>query len=421
MLRLGLIPVLLIALVLSLVLACGDGNPTPTPLPTATATAAPTATATPTRPIPTPTPTATPDSAVVLVATQVPTPTRTIAPTPTSTTPATPTPTSTPLPTSTPTQAAPVDDRPSPRTIPDIVKMLRPSVVHIQTEAVRFNVFNQPVPVGGVGSGEIIDHEGHILTNNHVVEGAERILVTLSDGRGLSAELIGGDPSIDLAVIRVDAADLTPITIGRSADLEVGEQVVAIGHALDLPGGPTVTVGYVSALDRSIDLSETATLEHLIQTDAAINPGNSGGPLVNLDGEMVGINTAKIQGGEGIGFAIAIDPVLPLIKELIAEGRIDRGFLGISVITITETIAMNAGLAVTSGVGVVSVVPGSPADLAGLRPNDVIVQVEDTAVDNISDLDGVLIEYREGTSVKVGFYRGDQERTLTVTLGERPN
>ena len=241
----------------------------------------------------------------------------------------TPLPTATQTPTSTPLPNPANDASPHSR-IPDIVKKLRPSVVHIQTEAVRLDVFNRPIPVGGVGSGEVLDLQGHILTNNHVIAGAERILVTLSDGRGLEAVLVGGDSSIDLAVIKVEAEDLTPILIGSSSELEVGEQVVAMGHALDLPGGPTVTSGLVSALERSITVDERITIEHLIQTDAAINPGNSGGPLVNLDGEMVGVNTAKIQSGEGIGFAIAIDPAMPLIEELIADGRIGRGFLGVS-------------------------------------------------------------------------------------------
>ena len=331
----------------------------------------------------------------------------------------TPLPTATQTPTSTPLPNPANDASPHSR-IPDIVKKLRPSVVHIQTEAVRLDVFNRPIPVGGVGSGEVLDLQGHILTNNHVIAGAERILVTLSDGRGLEAVLVGGDSSIDLAVIKVEAEDLTPILIGSSSELEVGEQVVAMGHALDLPGGPTVTSGLVSALERSITVDERITIEHLIQTDAAINPGNSGGPLVNLDGEMVGVNTAKIQSGEGIGFAIAIDPAMPLIEELIADGRIGRGFLGVSVINITESLAMNAGLATTSGVGIVSVSPGSPAEQAGLRARDVIVAIANKIVDNISDLDTVMIEYREGAVVEVKFFRGEDRLTETVILGTRP-
>ena len=194
-------------------------------------------------------------------------------------------------------------------------------MVHILTEAVRLDQFNQPFPARGVGTGEIIDEQGHVLTNNHVIEGAETILVTLSDGRAFEAELIGGDAILDLAVLRIVAENLVPISIGKSSALRVGDSVIAIGHALNLPGGPTITGGWVSALNRSIDVSPTITMRNLIQTDAAINPGNSGGPLINLDGEMVGISTAKLPSGEGIGFAIAIDPAMPLIEELIANGR----------------------------------------------------------------------------------------------------
>ena len=336
---------------------------------------------------------------------------------------ATTTPTSpgTPVPsTSIPTSALAPTPTPRAPTIPEIVKALVPSVVHIQTEAVRLDQFNRSVLAGGVGTGEIIDEEGHVLTNNHVVEGAQRILVTLSDNRAFEAELIGGDAALDLAVIRIKAEDLVAIPMGSSSELQVGESVTAIGHALDLPGGPTVTAGLVSALDRSIRVSENITTRHLIQTDAAINPGNSGGPLVNSRGEMVGINSSKIPTGEGIGFAIALDPVTPLIEELKATGRIERGFLGISSVSITETLAMNFGLPVTQGVGIVTVSPGSPADQVGLEDRDIIVGLAGQAVVNLSELDAILIEYREGRTVEVEFFRGDQKRTTTVTLGERP-
>ncbi len=241
--------------------------------------------------------------------------------------------------------------------IPEIIKALGPSVVHIQSEAVRLDQFNQPIPVRGVGTGEIIDEQGHILTNNHVIDGAKTILVTLSDGRALEAELIGGDAALDLAVLRIDAENLVPIPMGSSSTLQVGDSVIAIGHALNLPGGPTITGGWVSALNRTIDVSPTISMRNLIQTDAAINPGNSGGPLININGEMIGINTATLPSAEGIGFAIAIDSAMPQIEELIAVGKISRGFFGVSVVNITAALARNAGLPVTSGVGIVSVAP----------------------------------------------------------------
>ena len=307
------------------------------------------------------------------------------------------------------------------RTIAEIIRALTPSVVHIQTEAVRLDQFNRPTPGGGVGTGEIIDEQGHILTNNHVIEGAQRILVTLNDGRAFEAELIGGDPTLDLAVLRIEAEGLVPIPIGKSSNLVVGDQVIAIGHALNLPGGPTITGGWVSALGRSIDVSQTVTMQNLIQTDAAINPGNSGGPLVKRDdGKFVGINTAKLPSGEGIGFAIAIDVALPIVEELIANGRIDRGFLGISGVNITEALARNFDLPVSAGVGIISVAPDSPADEAGLRQMDIIVAMAGRTVSNVAQLDSILIGYQEGSSVEVEFFREKTSRTVTVTLGERP-
>ena len=344
-------------------------------------------------------------------------------PTPTSTPVPTPTTTLTSIPNPSPTAAVPTTLNPTSatRTIPDIIKELTPSVVHIQTEAVQLDQFNRPSPGVGVGTGEIIDDQGHVLTNNHVIDGAERILVTLSDGRAFEAELIGGDPTLDLAVLRIEAEGLVPIPIGTSSNLVVGDQVIAIGHALNLPGGPTITGGWISALGRSIDVSQTVTMQNLIQTDAAINPGNSGGPLVNRDdGKFVGINTAKLPSGEGIGFAIAIDTALPIIVELIANGRIDRGFFGVSGVNITEALARNFDLPVSTGVGIISVAPDSPADNVGLRERDIIVAMAGKTVNNVAELDSILIGYREGNSVEVEFFRGDRSRRVTVTLGERP-
>ena len=273
-----------------------------------------------------------------------------------------------------------------------------------------------------MGTGEIIDGEGHVLTNNHVIAGAERILVTLSDGRALEAELIGGDAILDLVVVRIEAEGLVPIPIGKSSNLAVGDQVIAIGHALDLPGGPTITGGWVSALDRTLDVSQTVTMQNLIQTDAAINPGNSGGPLVNRDGKFVGINTAKLPSGEGIGFAIAIDPAMPLIKELIDHGKIDRGFLGVSTVNITQALSKNFDLPVTFGAGIISVVPDSPADKVGLRERDIIVAMAGKTVNNVAELDSILIGYLAGNSVEVEFFRFREgtSRKVTVTLAARP-
>ena len=305
-------------------------------------------------------------------------------------------------------------------TVPQIVKAVRPSVVHIQTDATQVDFFNRPIPVGGVGTGEIIDAKGNILTNNHVVEGARKIIVGLADGRTLQASLVGQDPSTDLAVIKIDADNLTPIAIGHSADLEVGESIVAIGHALDLPGGPTVTAGLVSALDRSIDTSDTVTIQHLIQTDAPINPGNSGGPLLNLRGEMVGINTAKIQAGEGISFAIAVDSAMPLVRELVAKGRIERGYLGVSLGNLTQAYASSQGIPVQQGIVVVQVVPGSPAEKAGLKRGIVIVGLAGKPIGRVADLESVLLANRKGDKVKIEYYDRSRKVAADITLGEVP-
>ena len=221
----------------------------------------------------------------------------------------------------------------------EVVKALTPSVVQIVTEARAMDLFNQPVPSRGVGTGIILDEQGHILTNNHVIAGAERITVTLSNGENYPAEQVGGDAQTDVAVIRIDAPGVQAAMLGRSADLQVGQEVIAIGHALGLAGGPTVSKGVVSALGRSIDTSPNNTMVDLIQTDAAINPGNSGGPLVNTRGEIIGINTAIIQGSQGIGFAINIDDAKIVVAQLMERGYVERGFLGIAPFNISLGLA----------------------------------------------------------------------------------
>ena len=200
----------------------------------------------------------------------------------------------------------------------------------------------------------------------------------------------------------------------------MGEAVIVIGHALNLPGGPTISGGWVSALDRTLRISPTVTMQHLIQTDAAINPGNSGGALVNMDAKFVGIPTAKIPSGEGIGFAIAIDPIKPLIDELIETGEIGRGFLAASFANINAALAMNFNLPVSTGVLLISVAPGSGAEQAGLQQGDIIVTAEDRPINNTADLDAILISYRTGSTIEIEYLRGDQRFEVTITLGERP-
>jgi len=339
---------------------------------------------------------------------------------PTTTVVASATPAATPTP---PASATPAVSG-APLSTQEIVKRLRPSVVHILTKGASLGVFGETQPTEGVGTGIIIDTQGHIVTNNHVVfldgnQPAEGITVTLSDGRKLTARLVGGDEPTDLAVLQIEAGDLTPAALGDASRLEVGEDVVAIGQALNLPGGPTVTRGVVSAKDRLIQ-EDPYMIPGAIQTDAAINPGNSGGPLVNSAGEVVGITTQVIRGSaEGLGFAISIDTAKPIIQELIANGRVERGILGIRLINITPQIAEEFDLPVQSGVGIGSLDPGGPAARAGLQPADIIVRIAGEDVNNTGDLIAILTAHKGGETVKVELYRDGERQEVDVTLGSQ--
>ncbi len=301
-----------------------------------------------------------------------------------------------------------------------VVKILTPSVVQIVTEFLAMDMLNQPVPGRGVGTGVILDRQGHILTNNHVIDGAESITVTLSNGKSFPAQVVGGDATTDTAVIRIDAPGLQPAVLGLSASLEVGQEVIAIGHALGLPGGPTVSKGVVSALDRSIQVDAQTTMVGLIQTDAAINPGNSGGPLLTTSAEVIGINTAGILGSQGISFAINIDDAKIVVAQLMERGYVDRGFLGISPANLPPALGNQLDIPVIEGLLVVQVVPDSPAAKAGLRDEDVIVQMGDEPIRNTGELSKFLIAHPPGDTVTVVYFRGSEKRSAQVTLAERP-
>lgn len=306
----------------------------------------------------------------------------------------------------------------------DLVQRLTPSVVHILSEAASLDVFGELVPSRGVGTGFIIDREGHIVTNNHVVtlesdQPARTITVTLNDGRKLAGSIVGRDAPTDLAVLKIDAEDLSPVTLGDSSALAVGEDVVAIGNALDLPGGPTVTKGVVSAKGRLIQ-EGNVSIPDAIQTDAAINPGNSGGPLVNMRGEVVGITTAVIRGqAEGIGLAISIDSAEPIVTELIENGRVERGLLGVTIVPITPSLAQSFDLVVDHGVGLREVQADGPAAQAGLRAGDIVVKLADTEIRSSGDLFRALSEHRSGETVTLEYYREGDLQAAEVTLGER--
>ena len=319
-----------------------------------------------------------------------------------------------------PESPAPVAPEQTTLSTVDVVKLLKPSVVQIVTEFSAMGTFNQPGPSVGVGTGIILDTQGNILTNNHVIDGAQAIMVTLNNGESFTAQLIGGDAATDTAVIRIEADSLRPPQIGRSSELQVGQEVIAIGHALGLPGGPTVSKGVISALGRSIDVDAQTTMVDLIQTDASINPGNSGGPLSNASGEVIGINSAGIRGSQGIGFAINIDDAQLVVEQLLEKGYVDRGFLGISPVTLSPFLASQAGAPVDAGIFIVRIVPGSAAEFAGLQAEDVIVQMAGEPILNTGELSKFLVAHLPGETVSVVVYRGDEQITVEVTLGERP-
>ena len=304
--------------------------------------------------------------------------------------------------------------------IPEIVKKASPSVVAIHTEVVTFNIFLQPVPRQGAGTGIIIDEEGYIVTNNHVVEDAEKVRVTLTDGRTFDVSQIARDPRTDLAVIKIEGDNIRPAELGDSESLLVGEDVIAIGNALALDGGPTVTSGIVSYVGRSIQEPNGAVLYNLIQTDAAINPGNSGGPLLNIEGRVIGINTAIAVGAENIGFAISIVPALPIIEQLIQKGYVAWPWLGVGLQTVTPQISVYYDLKVDEGVIITTLVPDSPASRAGLQVGDIIIRFGGQEMNDTDELIKAIRAHRIGDRIEIVYVRGESEQSTWALLGESP-
>jgi S1-C subfamily serine protease len=304
-----------------------------------------------------------------------------------------------------------------PGDIREIVAAVGPSVVSIQTQSVGVGAFLEPVPQSGAGSGFIISEDGVIVTNNHVVEAADEIIVTLSDGEELTAEVLGTDPTRDLAILDVEAEGLPTAALGDSDNLRVGDSVVAIGNALALGQEPTVTSGIVSAVNRSIAASGSVTLRDLIQTDAAINPGNSGGPLVNAAGEVIGMNTAIAGGAENIGFAISISSIAPTLEQA-KTGEIPRQpFLGVQTITVSDQIAARFDLGVDRGALVLEVTPGSAADEAGLIQGDVITRLNSSDIEGAEDLGDAIDDLEPDAEVELEIVRDGERQTITATLG----
>jgi len=306
----------------------------------------------------------------------------------------------------------------------DLVTELAPAVVSITTQGVGYNMFYQPVPESGAASGVIIDPKGYIVTNNHVVEDATKLTVTLSDGRSFVAVKWAGDEATDLAVVQIQADEDLPYAHFLSHSLQnisLLDDVVAVGNALALPGGPTWTEGVVSYLGRSIEESNGVVLDNLIQTDTAINSGNSGGPLVNMAGQVVGINTAIASGAENIGFAISTDTAVDIVYSLVTEGFESSAWLGVNTITVTKAIKTQYGLSVDSGALVASVVSGSPADDTDLRTYDVIIKLGDTDIATSEELRSAVQSHSPGEKVVITFKRGQTTLTTEATLGQRPS
>ena len=274
-------------------------------------------------------------------------------------------------------------------------------------------------PQAGLGSGVIISADGYILTNNHVVEGADEIDVVLNDSRHARARVIGTDPDTDLAILRIELDKLPVIVLGNSDTLQVGDQVLAIGNPFGV--GQTVTSGIVSALGRNqLGIN---TFENFIQTDAAINPGNSGGALVDVNGNLLGINTAiysRSGGSMGIGFAIPVSTAKLVLESIVTDGEVKRGWVGVEPNDLSPELAETFGVKTSSGVIITGVLQNAPAALAGIRPGDVITQVGDKTVANVQELLSSVAALKPGTPTRFSLLRRDAKLDLQVTPGLRP-
>ena len=308
-----------------------------------------------------------------------------------------------------------------------------PSVVNVTSRAMTFDFFYGLVPQEGQGSGFVIDKEGHILTNYHVVADARQVEVTLHNRKKYKATVVGTDPSHDLAVIQIKAPELVPAVLGDSRNLQVGQKVYAIGNPFGLAG--TMTRGIVSSI-RPVREPNGATIDEAIQTDAAINPGNSGGPLMNWHGEVIGINTmilSNVGQNAGIGFAIPINTAKAVLNDLMTLGRVRRPALGVRTVPVSPELADEIGLPVDYGLLVIGVVSGSAADQAGLRAGteraylgnipimlggDLIVAIDGEKIQDQDDLAQMMNNHRAGDNVKVTIYRGKRKMDVDISLGE---
>ncbi|MEO8724511.1 MAG: trypsin-like peptidase domain-containing protein [Acidobacteriaceae bacterium] len=315
-----------------------------------------------------------------------------------------------------------------------VYKRVMPSVVNITSTAVAYDFFYGAVPEQGLGTGFVLNKEGQILTNNHVIKDARLVEVVLSNRKKYKAQIVGTDPSHDLAVIQINAPNLTPATLGDSHALSVGQKVFAIGNPFGLNG--TMTKGIISSI-RQVREEDGTYIDEAIQTDAAINPGNSGGPMLNSHGEVIGINTMIATGGAGqsagVGFAIPINAAKAVLHDLITLGRVVRPSLGILPLPISPEVAQQLGLAADSGVLIQRVVAGGAAERAGLRGGnqrvyfgrtpvvlggDLIIAIDGEQIQDVQDLAHAMNQHRAGDTVKVTIYRGKSKMDIEVKLEE---
>lgn len=301
------------------------------------------------------------------------------------------------------------------------------SVVNIASVRMMQDQLFRVFPVQGVGSGIVIDTRGHILTNNHVIDGTDRLRVTFGDSKQVNAKVVGKDEETDLAVVRAeldtnsneDGITLQPANFGNSEELKVGQIVMALGNPFGLTGGPTVTAGIISSLNRNVQF-DNGILE-LVQTDAAINPGNSGGPLINTNGEVVAINTAKIPYGQGIGFAVPINTVKSVLTDLVDNGHVTRPWIGISTVKLDPRIASFYRLPLVHGALIVNVEPYSPADNAGLRRGDIIEEINGNKIENPSQISSYIRRKKAvNDTITVNINRYGRVSEVPLQLEARP-
>ncbi len=326
----------------------------------------------------------------------------------------TPTITSTAQPTTTP-GGTPLSALPS---VADVVAKVMPAIAYVSVEYTDTSFFFQTAATKS-GSGVVLSPDGYILTNNHVIDGYTKIEVSLpNDEQTYQAKLVGADPTSDLAVIKIDGHNLTTAQFGDPSGLRDGDWVIALGNALGLvEGGPTVTLGIVSGLGRTFTIGKAAYYD-VIQTDAAINPGNSGGPLVNLAGQVVGIDTFIISSAENIGFAVSTNTASRIYDDLVKYGHVVRPHLGLSMQDLTPALASQLGLSIDKGVLVAYAAPDGPATKAGIKANDVITSFQDQSVTEASQLIKLLWQYNVGDTANITLWRGNSRQVVSVTLGQ---